>query len=83
MIPFRPTVERTWEAIHTLRYDRRDEKGYEVVMGPHLYAELLREPSAQWHLDPDPFNRRLLGLPIEVDPRIKRGYIHLRHEVIA
>ena len=80
MIPFRPTVERTWEAIHTLRYDRRDEKGYEVVMGPHLYAELLLSPL--WGIERDPAPR-IFGLPIIVDPRIKRGYIHLRHEVVA
>ena len=80
MIPFRPTVDRTWEAIHTLRYERRDEQGYEVVMGPHLYAELLRRPP--WSIEHDPAPR-IFGLPIEVDPRIKRGYIHIRHEVIA
>lgn len=83
MIPFRPTVDRVWWATRTLHFEQRSSRDYTVVVGPALYADMMLDPNYRHVVERRPESATILGLPIEVDPAIKRGYIHLRHEVIA
>ena len=84
MIPFRPTMERVHYAIRDLRSDRRDERGYQLTIGYDLYCDMVTDKDLWGWLEPaGPGRLTMLGLPVKVDHSIKRGYIHLRHEVIA
>lgn len=85
MIPFRDTVERVWLSRHDLYSERRDEREYKVVMGPHLYADFLGSDGF-WHYGTpqraEDIPPTVMGFPIEIDRSLPRGWISLRHEVI-
>lgn len=83
MIPFRPTVDRAWTALTTLKYEYRSTDEYVWHMHPSLLYDLVLERKAGWSVERTESGYRLFGLPVECDSRIKRGYIHLRHEVVA
>jgi hypothetical protein len=83
MIPFRPTIERVWEAIHSVRADYRSERGYTVLMGPALWRDLLVDHRFRWNLALDPNRMTIFGLPVEIDYSLNRGWISVRHEVVA
>ena len=83
MTPFRPTIERTWEALNEVRRQNRGTEGYVVHMGPDLWYEALTDhrlvvaPARLSHVE------SIFGVPIEVDYSIPRGWIKVRHEVTA
>ena len=84
MIPFRHTDERVWYALRVLHAERRDAREYVAYVDPAGWAAMRREaiagpPTTGW----DGVAWRLFGMPIEVDPRLPRGRVVLRHEVEA
>ncbi len=88
MIPFRHTDERVWMAIDRLQHEeRKDEKKYVAVMDPEAYSFLVTEvrPGMSHWLPVGPLGiaATVLGVPIEVDPTLRRGQIVLRHEIEA
>lgn len=81
MIPFRRTDERVWMAIDRLRYEQRDEQAYAVVMDRDTHGDLVVEVRpGMSHWTPIGPLGTLFGIPIEVDPTLRRGRIVLRHE---
>lgn len=82
MIPFRHTLDRIHMSISDLRFDRRSEGGYEVVMGYELWCDMVTDARAWGYVNPGPGRATVFGLPVEIDPRMPRGWIALRHEVV-
>ena len=86
MIPFRPTAIRTGEAVFSLSPYQRHSGNYEFVIDPELYDEILHDPEINARLlfpDVMGLGNRLWGIPLRVDQGVKRGWIHLRREVIT
>lgn len=82
MIPFRPTEERIWDAVRSLRVDWRKEKGYVIHMGPDLWYDTMRDPRIAWLSNQVPGFNSIFGLPFKVDHTMPRGWVSLRHEVV-
>jgi hypothetical protein len=83
MIPFLPTLDRLWESVVCLRLERRDLEGYVIHMGPALWADTARDARLHWNTAVNPNAMTIFGLPVEIDPSMKRGWISVRHEVVA
>ena len=81
MIPFRPTEERVWRAMYSLRADLRDAREYTVHVDYAVMAALVSELSPM--VSSQGPARTIFGLPIVPGHRLRRGAVVLRHEVEA
>jgi hypothetical protein len=68
-------------AMRQLGAERQDESKYTVHMGIDLWYDTLRDPTYVSFAVPHTTPFTFFGLPVEVDERMPRGWIALRHEV--
>lgn len=79
MIPFKHTDERVWNAIHQIESAQREAQVCEVVVGPEIYVEMkIGRITSLTYFRGEDF---LFGVPVSLDPSLRRGEIVLRHEV--